>query len=32
VMAPRSGWLLVALARLLPRVVEAQMARLNGTA
>jgi len=32
VMSPRVGWLLVALARLLPRVVEARMARMNGTA
>ena len=32
VMAPRAGWLLVALARLLPRAVEARMARMNGTA
>jgi len=32
VVTPRVGWLLVALARLLPRVVEARMARMNGTA
>ena len=32
VMTPRVGWLLVALARLLPRAVEARMARMNGTA
>jgi len=32
VMSPRVGWLLVALARLLPRAVEARMARMNGTA
>jgi short-subunit dehydrogenase len=32
VMSPRVGWLLVALARLLPRAVEAHMARMNGTA
>jgi len=31
VMSPRVGWLLVALARLLPRAVEARMARMNGT-
>jgi len=31
VMSPRVGWLLVALARLLPRAVEAHMARMNGT-
>jgi short-subunit dehydrogenase len=32
VMSPRVGWLMVALARLLPRAVEARMARMNGTA
>ena len=32
VLAPRAGWLLVALARLFPRVVEARMAEMNGTA
>ncbi len=32
VMSPRVGWLLVALARLLPRAVEARMAHMNGTA
>ena len=32
VMAPRSGWILVALARLFPRLVEARMAQMNGTA
>jgi short-subunit dehydrogenase len=32
VMAPRAGWILVALARLLPGLVEARMAGLNGTA
>ncbi|MGB7762357.1 MAG: SDR family NAD(P)-dependent oxidoreductase [Bryobacteraceae bacterium] len=32
VMSPRVGWLLVGLARLLPRAVEARMARMNGTA
>jgi len=32
VMSPKSGWLLVGLARLLPRAVEAHMARMNGTA
>jgi short-subunit dehydrogenase len=32
VMSPRMGWLLVALARLLPRAIEARLARMNGTA
>jgi short-subunit dehydrogenase len=32
IMAPRSGWLLVALARLVPSLVEARMAEMNGTA
>ena len=32
VMSPRVGWLLVGLARLLPRAVEARLARMNGTA
>jgi short-subunit dehydrogenase len=32
VMSPAIGWLLVALARLLPRTVEARMASMNGTA
>jgi len=32
VMSPRMGWLLVALARLLPRAVQARLARMNGTA
>jgi short-subunit dehydrogenase len=32
ILAPRAGWLLVALARLFPRVVEARMAEMNGTA
>jgi short-subunit dehydrogenase len=32
IMAPRAGWLLVALARLFPAVVERRMARMNGTA
>ena len=32
VMAPRAGWILVALARLFPSQVEARMARMNGTA
>jgi short-subunit dehydrogenase len=32
VMAPRSGWILVALARLFPAIVEARMAEMNGTA
>jgi short-subunit dehydrogenase len=31
VLAPRSGWLLVAAARLFPRLVEARMAEMNGT-
>ena len=32
VMAPRAGWILVALARLFPSLVEARMAHMNGTA
>lgn len=32
VLAPRAGWLLVAAARLFPRLVEARMAEMNGTA
>jgi short-subunit dehydrogenase len=32
VLAPRSGWLLVALARLFPAAMEARMAAMNGTA
>ena len=32
ILAPRAGWLPVALARLFPRVVEACMAEMNGTA
>ena len=32
VMAPRSGWLLVALRSVFPGVVEANLAKLNGTA
>jgi hypothetical protein len=32
VMAPRSGWILVALARLFPSLVESRMAQMNGTA
>jgi short-subunit dehydrogenase len=32
VMAPRAGWILVALARLFPALVEARMAKMNGTA
>jgi short-subunit dehydrogenase len=32
ILAPRSGWLLVAAARLLPWLVEARMAEINGTA
>jgi short-subunit dehydrogenase len=32
ILAPRAGWLLVALARLFPRAVEARMAAMNGTA
>jgi short-subunit dehydrogenase len=31
VMAPRAGWLLVALARIFPRLVEARMAEMNGS-
>jgi short-subunit dehydrogenase len=32
VLAPKAGWALVALARLLPWLVEARMAEMNGTA
>jgi short-subunit dehydrogenase len=32
VMAPRTGWLLVAAMRLFPSVVESRMAEMNGTA
>jgi len=32
VLAPKAGWALVVLARLFPRLVEARMARMNGTA
>lgn len=32
VMSPPVGWLLVAAARLLPRAIEARLARMNGTA
>jgi short-subunit dehydrogenase len=32
VLAPKAGWLLVAAARLLPALVEARMAEMNGTA
>jgi short-subunit dehydrogenase len=32
VMTPRAGWILVALARLFPRIVDARMAKMNGTA
>jgi short-subunit dehydrogenase len=32
VMAPRAGWILVALARLFPSLAEARMAKMNGTA
>jgi short-subunit dehydrogenase len=32
VMTPRSGWILVALARVFPSLVEARMAKINGTA
>lgn len=32
VLAPRSGWLLVALMRLFPSIVERRMAQMNGTA
>jgi len=32
ILAPRAGWLLVALARLAPALVEARMAEMNGTA
>jgi hypothetical protein len=31
-MSPRVGWLMVALARMLPSAVDARMARMNGTA
>lgn len=32
ILAPAAGWALVALARLFPRLVEARMAAMNGTA
>jgi short-subunit dehydrogenase len=32
VLTPRAGWILVALARLFPSIVQAQMARMNETA
>jgi short-subunit dehydrogenase len=32
ILAPKAGWALVALARLFPRLVEARMAEMNGTA
>ena len=32
IMAPRSGWILVAVARLFPSIVEGRMAEMNGTA
>jgi short-subunit dehydrogenase len=32
VVTPRAGWILVALARLFPALVEARMADMNGTA
>jgi len=32
VMTPRAGWILVALARLLPSVVQARMAAMNESA
>lgn len=32
IVTPRSGWMLVALARLFPTVVEARLAAMNGTA
>jgi hypothetical protein len=32
ILAPKSGWLLVAAARLFPWLVEARMAKMNGTA
>jgi short-subunit dehydrogenase len=32
ILSPAGGWVLVALARLFPRLVEARMARMNGTA
>jgi hypothetical protein len=31
-MTPRAGWVLVALARLLPSVVQGRMARMNESA
>jgi hypothetical protein len=30
-MAPRAGWMLVALARMFPSLVEARMAEMNGS-
>ena len=32
IVTPKAGWLLVALARLFPSLVEARMAEMNGTA
>jgi len=32
ILAPRTGWILIALARLFPSLVEARMAEMNGTA
>ena len=32
VLAPKAGWILVALARLFPRLLEARLAEMNGTA
>ena len=32
VLTPRAGWILVALARLFPSLVQTQMARMNETA
>ena len=32
ILAPKAGWVLVAMARLFPRLVEARMAQMNGTA
>jgi dihydroxyacetone kinase-like predicted kinase len=32
VMTPRAGWILVALARLLPSIVQARMAGMNESA
>jgi short-subunit dehydrogenase len=32
IMAPRAGWMLVALARMFPSLVEARMAEMNGSA